>query len=175
MKKLLGKFTALDHKIVHWMNESYDENIAWLFDSISVNPAIVYLIAFGINLTYFDNKYFVVLLLYIFAGVIVVIMKQIIGRHRPIPRHGNLMKKIFDFENDSYSFPSAHTFGMFQLIPLMFSMFSWLGIVFIFYAAFVAFSRLYMKFHYFSDILVGALLGIFWGAFILIALGFTIL
>jgi len=77
------------------------------------------------------------------------ILKLIIARPRPIGYIGYLI----------YSFPSMHAMVAFAAIPILDKEFPKLRVFWILFAFFVAVSRLYFNFHYFSDVVAGALIG----------------
>lgn len=73
-----------------------------------------------------------------------------------------LRERPFDF-GTSYSFPSAHVTAFFSIIPFLVKSFNkykyWIFLV----GFLVAFSRIYLGYHYLSDVLAGAMLGYFIG------------
>ncbi len=91
-------------------------------------------------------------------------LKMLVARPRPFEL---LIISFFGAVN--YSFPSLHTTASFTAIEVLdreFPKFKWFWVLFAFM---VAFSRVYLKLHYLSDVAFGALLGYTIG-FILIRL-----
>lgn len=87
------------------------------------------------------------------------VLKKIFKRTRPAiqNKYSNLIIKI----PRSYSFPSGHTATAFSVVPLILMNGSkWIGIFSVCIACIIGFSRIYLKVHYFTDVVVGALLGI---------------
>lgn len=85
------------------------------------------------------------------------ILKKIFKRTRPANEfdYKNLVIKI----PTSYSFPSGHTATAFSVVPLAMSFGSVLGILSIVVASIIGFSRVYLKVHYLTDVLVGSVIG----------------
>lgn len=86
------------------------------------------------------------------------ILKNIIKRNRPFVTLSDL--KLLIPPPGSYSFPSGHTASSFTV----FGVFYFLNLKYkwpvFFTALLIAFSRIYLGVHYFSDIIGGAILGL---------------
>lgn len=88
-----------------------------------------------------------------------VVLKNIIARPRPCAVDKSV-SLLVPFPNE-YSFPSGHTLNGFTASITLFYFYHIPGIITIFLASLIAFSRLYLFVHYPTDILGGILLGIF--------------
>ena len=89
---------------------------------------------------------------FIISTLICIILKVIVARERPL-------ELISFFSVLNYSFPSLHATASFTAIGVLdreFPKFKWFWIMFAFV---VAFSRIYLKVHYLSDVIFGAILG----------------
>ncbi len=92
-------------------------------------------------------------------AVIVLLIKFTVKRQRPAGEWGLMYRST-----DPHSFPSGHAARAFLLATLsLFLEPAWLSFILILWAPLVALGRVSMGVHYFSDILVGALLGILGG------------
>ena len=88
-----------------------------------------------------------------------IILKPLVARQRPcwINETVELLIRV----PRDYSFPSGHTQASFAAATALFTENKKAGICAYVLAALIAFSRLYLSVHYPTDILAGALLGLF--------------
>lgn len=85
-----------------------------------------------------------------------LLIKNIVKRNRPF-FHKNykiLIKQPWD-----YSFPSGHTLSSFAAATVLFSINQTVGILSLVLAVLIALSRLYLRVHFFSDVLASMILG----------------
>ena len=101
-------------------------------------------------------------------AVLVLAIKFTIKRSRPPGDWGAIYRNT-----DPHSFPSGHATRAFMLAVMALGLGpAWLGWLILVWAPLVSVARVYVGVHYFSDILAGAVLGIFigWIALILFPL-----
>jgi undecaprenyl-diphosphatase len=95
------------------------------------------------------------------AGICNVLLKNIINRTRPYVAIEEL-KLIAKMPHDS-SFPSGHSNASFSTACAITWCLSrnkkWIGVILIFVASIIAFSRLYVGAHYPTDVIAGIILG----------------
>jgi len=84
------------------------------------------------------------------ATLLSIALKAIVARERP--------DEIYTWVL-SYSFPSSHAAFAFAAVPILDEEFRRLKWFWILFAVLVAVSRLYLGYHYLSDVIAGALLG----------------
>lgn len=103
------------------------------------------------------------------ANLVFVVVKRTTGRERPCRAHRDLRAQAS--APDYYSFPSGHSMNAFAATTVLEAV-VWPSVVPLLLAiAFgIAVSRVYLRLHYPTDVLVGALLGRALGAAALIAL-----
>ena len=85
-----------------------------------------------------------------------LIIKNVVKRSRPF-FHKNyklLIKQPWD-----YSFPSGHTLSSFAAATVLFSLNEEVGVAAIVYASLIALSRLYLRVHFFTDVIFSMFLG----------------
>lgn len=75
-------------------------------------------------------------------------------RERPNMETGYEIFSVID-----YSFPSMHSMIVFSLLPILISDLKKQKIMWIFLAFMIAFSRIYLHFHFLSDVVAGSLIG----------------
>lgn len=104
----------------------------------------------------------------IYAGVITVTLKSLIGRSRPYAQMGHSDFHPFSVKDARVSFPSGHATLAFAFSTVMahqvdniFWKTGWFGA-----AGLVASARVYHDKHWFSDVLMGAAIGYFAGRFV---------
>lgn len=95
------------------------------------------------------------------------ILKHIVKRERPFVK--------LDSEDEliiappiTYSFPSGHTGSSFAVSAVFMSTFSAMSIFVVILAILIAFSRLYLKVHYPSDVLGGGIIGLICGSIVVV-------
>ena len=109
------------------------------------------------------SNFFVSSFVYILTvGVITQIIKHLVGR--PRPNHTNFEDvfsfKYFTLESNFHSFPSGHSSTIFIVCFILVSALPKLRYFFYFLASVVAFSRVIVGAHFFTDIIAGAILAL---------------
>ena len=104
----------------------------------------------------------------IYAGIVTVTLKSLVGRSRPYTNRGHANFHPFSIADDKVSFPSGHTTFAFAFSTVMahqvddiFWKVGWFGA-----AGLVSYARMYHNEHWFSDVLMGAAIGYFTGRFV---------
>lgn len=99
------------------------------------------------------------------SGILVQILKHIIGRARPRFNDAYLFwgPSIKNGLNGFDSFPSGHTIGAFTLATIFSEAYPRAGVIFYGVAAFIGFWRLYDNSHFISDVFTGMVLGLIIG------------
>lgn len=150
-----------------WLNKSM------IFITNALSPESLCAIALSAAVYFFMKKNArkaVLIFSGIFSGLIsCLIMKSAIGRLRPI---GSLVREI------GFSFPSQHAAIALIFFSLAIFLFyekiknKLLKILFVFgnlfLIALAGFSRIYLKAHWFSDVIAGFALGLFWFSFLIL-------
>jgi membrane-associated phospholipid phosphatase len=97
----------------------------------------------------------------ILADAATVVLKQAVGRGRPVTGEGNSRYRPFQFKNDYDSLPSLHTASSFAMAHVLASETDSLAAKILCYAgaSFVGFSRLYQGKHWASDVVLAAAIG----------------
>ena len=92
-----------------------------------------------------------------------IILKHIVRRERPAWKLADEEQLVH--RPKYYSFPSGHTSASFCVVSVMMLRCQpFTFIIALFFAVMIAFSRVYLRVHYLSDVLVGMVLGLVCGA-----------
>lgn len=97
----------------------------------------------------------------ILADGTTLVLKEAIGRGRPVTGESNSRYRPFQFKNDYDSLSSMHTASSFAIAHVLASKTQSLPVKILCYATatFVGFSRLYQEKHWASDLVLGAAVG----------------
>lgn len=190
---LNNTFGAIDLAVATFANSLHEGALGGFFDLFFKNfthlgDEGILFIALGILLLLFarTRKGGASMLIALLFGLLMtnLWLKLLVARPRPYMNEEVLAFNEFwaaighGLESEAGSFPSGHTTSAFAAMFAGFWAFdkrySWTGLVF---AALLAFSRIYVQVHYFSDILGGMLVGFVAGtaAFLLMHWLFTAL
>jgi len=109
------------------------------------------------------TNFFISSFIYILTvGIITQIIKHVVGR--PRPNHTDFENvfnfKYFTMESNFHSFPSGHSSTIFIVCFILVSVLPKLKYFFYFLASIVAFSRVIVSAHFFTDIVAGAILAL---------------
>lgn len=99
---------------------------------------------------------------FLLTAIVGFLLKVSVQRLRPFQTEivsilPSLVKASYDVWN--FSFPSSHAMFAFCALPILDKEFPKLKKVWITFAVLIALSRVYLGLHYFSDVVVGALIG----------------
>lgn len=155
LDKNIGNFVSLIK------NPFFDLIFNWFASFISVFVILI----IATTLFLFEEKkrewVFPLWLSFILSIVVSFILKLIIARPRPS------IELFYPLINTlSYSFPSMHAMIAFAAVPVLDKEFRKLKWFWILFAFLVAFSRVYLDFHFLSDVVFGAFAGYFIGVLI---------
>lgn len=165
---MVDLITQIDFLILNFIQENIKNPVldkVMVFITSLGNMAIIWIVI-GVYLL-INKKYrkygvmiFIALILCLLVGNLT--LKPLVARIRPFDvmplLDGLLIKKPLDF-----SFPSGHTMCSFAPAVVLCYMNKKIGVCAIILSILIGFSRLYLYVHYPSDVLTGAIIGIFMG------------
>ena len=163
--------------LLFYISAVFDKTISSMFKGIKIIPldfvfgiitnfgiALMLFLAIPLIILYRKDRKAVYFMIMAFASAILIsfAIKLIILRQRPVE---TLYYPLIGIIN--YSFPSMHSMAVFALLPLLINFFPgkkyfWIGAAFL-----VAFTRIYLNFHYLSDVVFGIIAGYIIGKFFL--------
>ncbi len=108
-------------------------------------------------------NFFISFIIYLLTiGIVTQIIKHLVGRPRPNYTNfeDSFSFNFFTFDSNFHSFPSGHSSTIFMVCFVLCTALPKLKYFFYFLASIVAFSRVIVGAHFFTDILAGALLAL---------------
>ena len=160
---MFNKINKLDNKIIEYVEKKfYSEKMDFLMKIITFLgdygliwlSLILYLLLKNYNI----QARAVICSLIITIFINELILKNCFKRARPA--HINNYEHIIVNIPKSFSFPSGHTATAFSVIPIiLLGCSAIVSTICIVSAILIGFSRVYIKVHYMSDVIVGAVLG----------------
>ena len=122
------------------------------------------LLAWLLGNDYWKTLALVMIAAILITAVIVFIVKFSVRRRRPEGQWGQFYRST-----DPHSFPSGHAVRAVMLAVITLGLGPlWLGLALCIWAPLVAFARVAMGVHYFSDVMAGMLLGLLIGVVVLV-------
>ncbi|MGL4383093.1 MAG: phosphatase PAP2 family protein [Bacilli bacterium] len=150
--------------------DNYFENLMLLLRNPLLNKLMIFITSLGnialvwiLILLWLQRKHFNltiiknITIIFLTNTLIVEVIKRIVKRPRPYTT--DIITNLISIQN-SYSFPSGHAASSFVMATLLSYYYKQYSLYFYILASLIAFSRLYVGVHYFSDILTGSILGL---------------
>jgi len=164
----------LDQTLAYYFSVNITQNIQKIINIITkfgdsiyyiIIPLIIYILS---NNRFIEKLSILVFSSTIISGIVINIIKVIVARYRPpmLLEHNLYGFKTFDIGYLVNSFPSGHAttaFSVYVALALVFPKFKYFFIVI---AILIASSRVLLTAHYFSDIIIGAMIGTFTSIFL---------
>ncbi len=142
-----------------WRSRPLDFILPWL-THIGSHFGIILFILLSWIVTKELRVFFGLLLIYTIQNLIIYLLKFIVQRRRPLPRH-EMKSRVSKGPGEIIdpSFPSAHTSFSFMIATVLAYWFPRYELIFLLLAGFIGWTRVYLGLHYPSDVIAGGLLG----------------
>lgn len=156
----------MDHHILLWIADtlrgSWMTYIQYILSAINNHGEIWLLLALIFLALPKTRRCGMAMLLALLLGLVVgnLVLKPWVARPRPFWTYADIAALLHP---GGFSFPSGHTVSSFCAATVCFGYFRKIGISCYVLAALIGFSRLYLGVHYPTDVLCGAVLGVFLG------------
>ena len=156
---------ALDQKVFDLIKLIKTPLLTYLFHAASHISSVIWVLIIMTSLFMWErhkwNRIPALWLTFFISTSLCILMKILIARPRPFS-----MTLLTFFGLVNYSFPSTHATAVFSPIKILHKEFPKTQWFWILFAFLVSSSRVYLGFHYLSDIIAGALLGYGSGLFV---------
>jgi len=158
------KLIEIDQKLSNYFASSRNPLLKKVLGVLThLGTGALWITMYGIALIFFHKDFTQLIFTLILAEIIglltIIILKYITKRRRPVVKY----KPFFLAPWNKYSFPSHHALRSFLIAVILGADYPGLLPFLLFMAATIGFTRLYLSKHYLSDIIIGALIGIFLG------------
>ena len=171
---MVSFFKILDNKGLKYIsercrNKTFDRIMPII--TMMGNLGIIWLIISSLMLLKVEDRIIgigVILALMLTTIIGEGIIKHIVKRNRPFKNND---EKLLINKPITYSFPSGHTASSFAALAVFLQMNGKLGVVVSPIATLIAFSRVYLKVHYPTDVIFGMILGFTCGISVVSFLG----
>jgi undecaprenyl-diphosphatase len=164
-RRLLLKINGMNHPLL--------DNVMWFFSYTWPTIFIILIVAFIFYKKYNPKKAveFIIGCAIVFACADLTsnAIKHKVERYRPT--HNLEIKEqihtVNDYRGGKFTFFSGHATNTFAIITFIFLCINWIErkykLLFFIYPLIVVYSRMYLGVHYPSDVITGAVVGIFYG------------
>lgn len=153
-----------------FLNPWHYKPLDYIFRGITILGDGIFIISLAVLLFIFKKRFLALMIVggYVLSGIPV----QIIKSYTDAPRPALFLKGInYDHFVDGVtlhnynSFPSGHTASAFALAVILAICVKnkWVGLLLLFLAALVGYSRIYLSQHFMEDVFVGSLIGVITG------------
>jgi membrane-associated phospholipid phosphatase len=134
----------------------------------SFTPKVFYLLFILIFIIEKRTYYLYITGIYFIVEILIYVLKRVIKRKRPVEIKSSLLQKLTGYYPDKYSFPSAHSFTVFLLLPFVYSCWGmYWGLLWTIYSLLVVCSRVALKHHFLSDVIASIFISSVFGLIII--------
>ena len=159
---MLNKLKNMDNKVVVNVKKLHRDNLnkfMIIITKLGNNGMIWFAVAipFLINRGYRNVGMKIILALLLSGFIGEILIKHMVARVRP--SKFLLQEEMLIKEPITYSFPSGHTSSSFAAACMLAACFGPISVPAFVFAVLMGFSRVYLRVHYLTDVLAGAVLG----------------
>ena len=156
---MINKIIAVDFRVNEFSAALLNSKLSSVFETLTILGSGIFCWMLYAIFIFFRMTSYSFLLTIISAEIVmllvVIVLRHLVKRERPLP---DIKHRLFMNWN-RYSFPSLHAARVFMLTFITSGFYHKITLPMLLLAMVISFSRIYLKRHFLSDVIAGAIVG----------------